>query len=118
MQLKAGGGVEGARRPGSPPAGRARAHLRPAPLCPPPGCLQDVLQRHQGDRNSLIVALTKLRNDEKKLEADAEGLNSMVQLLMQVQWGGRGRGAGRRRRCRRACRRCVAAIRALTQLPA
>lgn len=43
-----------------------------------------MLQRHQGDRDKLIVALTKLRNDETKLEADGEGLNSMVQLLMQA----------------------------------
>lgn len=80
-----------------------QAGQSPPPPCPPllapsAGCLQEVLQRHQGDRNSLIVALTKLRNDEKKLEADAEGLNSMVQLLMQVRWGRQGRGAGRRSR--------------------
>ena len=74
-----------------------------------------MLQRHQGDRDKLIVALTKLRNDETKLEADGEGLNSMVQLLMQASMIGsrEGRWAGPppspcRRRCRNLSARAFA----------
>lgn len=76
-------------------AGRGRRPRRAAPAAharPLRPTLQEVLASHEGDRERLLIALTKLKNDDQKLEPDAEGLESLVALLLQVgcrrwMWG-------------------------------
>lgn len=86
------GGDRGSAAQGLQAAGPRRPEA-PSPTC----ALQEVLSQHAGDQEGLIVALTKLRNDDEKLEPDSKGLSGLVQLLMKVS------GVGATEGCRRCC---------------
>ena len=129
LAVRGRAGLEGGRRAAG---GAHRSPLAAAARHPParsllesrpasPNNPQDVLARHAGDRGQLMVALGRVRNDEERLDLDADGLRGLTQQLLQARplrveawlprvpglrqgWGGRG-GRGREScRCSGSCR--------------